>query len=116
MYGKPVVTHLKEETQRYIAAHSLQGKYVAFLLLSDDKASFVYVHLKAKYAHDIGLESKIIDQLGLTAQEVMSKIHELNEDIGCIGIVVQLPLPDHLLAAKADILCSVVPHKDVDGL
>jgi methylenetetrahydrofolate dehydrogenase (NADP+)/methenyltetrahydrofolate cyclohydrolase len=48
--------------------------------------------------------------------KVIELIHYLNYDQDCVGIIVQLPLPEQFQSSKAKILSSIQAHKDVDGL
>lgn len=116
LYGRPVVDHLKKETQSFIDKSSLRWAYVAFFLLSDDKPSAVYVGLKQKFATSVWLESQIVSGSDLEKDTVLDRIQEYNTDPACIGIVVQLPVADHLYPYQAEILCAVSPEKDLDGL
>ncbi|MDR0369512.1 MAG: hypothetical protein LBH96_03105 [Candidatus Peribacteria bacterium] len=52
----------------------------------------------------------------MSKEELISLIHQLNADQNCIGIIVQLPLPDYLQAEKDTICAAVHPLKDIDGL
>ncbi|HLU07043.1 MAG TPA: tetrahydrofolate dehydrogenase/cyclohydrolase catalytic domain-containing protein, partial [Woeseiaceae bacterium] len=87
---------------------------LAVVLAGDDPASRVYVRNKARMAESCGFHST---QHTLAAEapqhEVLALIEDLNNDPSIHGILVQLPLPDHLDAEK--ITQSVAPEKDVDG-
>ena len=87
---------------------------LAVVLVGDDKASKIYVRNKEKYAAITGIASEIIRfSKDAGEQIIIRKIHELNNDNSITGILVQLPLPEHIDAQK--ILNSVSPDKDVDG-
>lgn len=87
---------------------------LAVVLVGENPASKVYVRNKTKRFKDLRLESKTIrfDQ-DVSEAELINKISELNSDVNIHGILVQLPLPDHIDSEK--ILLSINPIKDVDG-
>lgn len=114
--GKPVIDHLRTETQACIETYWLKWSYVQFLLLSDDEPSRVYVKRKSTYAASLGLESMVLHQPQRSLEEVLQTIAVANADDRCCGIVVQLPLAKHLQPYQATIVTAVSPQKDLDGL
>lgn len=107
---------MTDEITQYITDHQLQGKYVAIFLLSDDKPSEVYVGKKAKKAEQIGIYADIKLGKDRSVEEVIDEINQCNLDTNCIGMMVQLPLAEHLKDHQMRILNTIVPEKDVDGL
>lgn len=88
---------------------------LAVVLVGDDPASQVYVASKARQTVDAGMNSFEYRLPASTAQDVLlAKVHELNTDSAVHGILVQLPLPDHI--DEAAVLAAIDPVKDVDGL
>jgi methylenetetrahydrofolate dehydrogenase (NADP+)/methenyltetrahydrofolate cyclohydrolase len=88
---------------------------LAVVLVGDDPASQVYVRNKDKAAKEAGFEVRTVRLPSTTAQsDLAAVVRELNEDRGVHGILVQLPLPRGLDAAR--IVDSLDPRKDVDGL
>ena len=87
---------------------------LAVILVGDNPASQVYVRNKVKACADAGLHS-ILDKHPVTLSEaaLLARIDELNNDPTVHGILVQLPLPDHIDANK--VIESISPAKDVDG-
>lgn len=84
------------------------------VLVGADEASKIYVGLKEKTAKEIGMEFRKIELPEKSEEdEILEKIKELNEDENIHGIIVQLPLPDHLDANR--IISAINPQKDVDG-
>jgi len=116
LLGKPVIKKLSNEISKYIEAHQLTWKYVAIFLLSDDKPSEVYVGKKAKKAEKIGIYADIKLWKLWDVEEVIDEIQQCNVDTNCIGIMVQLPLAEHLKEHQMRILDTIVPEKDVDWL
>lgn len=87
---------------------------LAVILVGEDAASQVYVRNKAKACEDVGLHSEVFRYSADTSEsEVLARIAELNDDRLIHGILVQLPLPDHIDNKK--VLEAISPHKDVDG-
>jgi methylenetetrahydrofolate dehydrogenase (NADP+)/methenyltetrahydrofolate cyclohydrolase len=87
---------------------------LAVVLVGEDPASQVYVRNKGKQTLEAGMNSyehKFDDSL--TEQALLELIERLNADEKVHGILVQLPLPDHINEAAA--LSAINPNKDVDG-
>ncbi len=88
---------------------------LSVILVGDDAASKVYVRNKKRSAIKVGMESHIINfPTFVTSEEVLQQIRILNKDDNCDGILIQMPLPAHL--DENEILCTIDPQKDVDGL
>lgn len=87
---------------------------LATVLVGENPASEVYVRMKNKAAHAIGIFS---EQHNLPAdvpeEELLTLVEDLNSNDKIHGILVQLPLPDHIDEHK--ILNTILPEKDVDG-
>ena len=87
---------------------------LAVVLVGDDPASAVYVRNKLARTATAGMRS--IERrftAGVTEAELLATVAALNADDSVDGILVQLPLPPHIDAAK--VLVAVDPDKDVDG-
>jgi methylenetetrahydrofolate dehydrogenase (NADP+)/methenyltetrahydrofolate cyclohydrolase len=88
---------------------------LAVLRVGEDPASAVYVNNKERACTRVGMASFGQHFPTEASQaELKTAIHRLNQDQRVDGILVQLPLPDHLDAAA--LLHEIVPDKDVDGL
>jgi methylenetetrahydrofolate dehydrogenase (NADP+) / methenyltetrahydrofolate cyclohydrolase len=87
---------------------------LSVVLVGEDAASQVYVRAKGKAARELGFRSQQIN-LGVSTSEdeLLALIHRLNDDSDVHGILVQLPLPKSVRAAR--ILEAISPGKDVDG-
>ncbi len=85
------------------------------ILVGDDPASLKYVELKQKKAESIGIGGQIhhLPQ-NSTTDQVVSLINQLNNDSNVTGLMVQLPLPPQINTDQ--VLISILPHKDSDGL
>ena len=87
---------------------------LAIILVGDDPASTIYVQNKMRAALRVGIltELKQFDS-DLPEKVLLSEVSRLNNDPEISGIIIQLPLPDHI--DKAKVIMAVHPDKDVDG-
>ena len=84
------------------------------VLIGDDPASQIYVRTKTKKLRSLGLLSEsILLPRDVKEKKVIQIINDLNNNSKYHGILVQLPLPDHIKPQK--IINSISPQKDVDG-
>jgi methylenetetrahydrofolate dehydrogenase (NADP+)/methenyltetrahydrofolate cyclohydrolase len=88
---------------------------LAVVLVGDDPASAVYVRNKIKACEDVGIRS-LADRLpaGTSETDLLARVAQLNADPAVHGILVQLPLPNHIDAQR--IVEAIAFEKDVDGL
>ena len=115
--GKQIADELISQVRDRISARVTAGKRapgLAVVLLGDDPASAIYVNSKRKRCEEAGVVSFSYDLPASTSQsELLTLIDELNANPDVDGILVQLPLPEHL---DADLVIDRInPHKDVDG-
>jgi len=114
--GKPVSDSIRLSLEPRVQALIETGivPKLAAIIVGDDPASKVYVRNKARAFRKLNCESQTY-QLNSKSSEkdVLTVIDRLNNDPSVHGILVQLPLPNHL-DSKA-ILHRVSPNKDVDG-
>jgi methylenetetrahydrofolate dehydrogenase (NADP+)/methenyltetrahydrofolate cyclohydrolase len=88
---------------------------LAAVLVGDDPASSVYVRNKEKAASEAGILSEVLRLPAETTQdELLDVVGRLNGDARFHGILVQLPLPDHI--DENTVIEAIDPDKDVDGL
>ena len=114
--GKPVSNHIKSSLSKLISNLKEDGIVpgLAAVLVGDDPASHVYVKSKSKVFESNDCFSKTYKiSKGSSEVEILDLIDKLNNDSRIHGILVQLPLPNHLDSKK--ILNKVKPSKDVDG-
>ncbi|MEO7263717.1 MAG: tetrahydrofolate dehydrogenase/cyclohydrolase catalytic domain-containing protein [Ferruginibacter sp.] len=115
--GKIVSTEVKNELRQ--KTFLLKEKYnktphLAAILVGSDGASETYVASKIKNCEEIGFKSTLLRFPADTPEEtVIMAITELNNDCDVDGILVQLPLPQHISEVK--IINLIDPDKDVDG-
>ncbi|OUR64374.1 bifunctional methylenetetrahydrofolate dehydrogenase/methenyltetrahydrofolate cyclohydrolase [Methylophaga sp. 42_25_T18] len=115
--GKAVANELKQNlkaaNQQRLAAGKRQPG-LAVVLLGSNPASQVYVGSKRRSCEEIGFRSDSYDLPETTSEaELLALIDKLNADKYIDGILVQLPLPEHINADA--VIEHIVPHKDVDG-
>ena len=115
--GKAVSAEIRSELARRsgeFAARYGRRPSLAVLLIGNDPASEIYTRNKIKGCEEAGIRSLSYRLPGDTPQQdVLELIRALAGDDGVDGILVQLPLPAHLDAAR--LLCEIPPEKDVDG-
>ena len=114
--GKPVSNHIKSSLSKLISNLKEDGIVpgLAAVLVGDDPASHVYVRSKSKVFESNDCFSKTYKMSKNSSEvEILDLIDKLNNDSRIHGILVQLPLPNHLDSKK--ILNKVKPSKDVDG-
>ncbi len=111
--GKELALKARAQVTEDVRAFG-QPVCLATILVGDDPASHTYVGSKHKASHEAGIESRDHRFSSDTDQQtILDLIDELNADDGVDGILVQLPLPDHM--DEPEVLRAVDPAKDVDG-
>lgn len=114
--GKSISAQIKDELKTKVAAMKAGGKQVtlAVIQVGNDPASSVYVGNKKKACEYIGIKSLAYELPEETSEkELLSLIDELNKKADVNGILVQLPLPEHIDEDK--VISAISPKKDVDG-
>jgi methylenetetrahydrofolate dehydrogenase (NADP+)/methenyltetrahydrofolate cyclohydrolase len=110
--AESIRAELKEEVARLRAKGIVPG--LGVVLVGEDPASVSYVTAKERTCGDLGIHSDDNHLPADTSQEkLMAVVQRLNADPKINGILVQLPLPDHL--NEAEVLMAIDPNKDVDG-
>lgn len=110
---KQIVSDKEEEIKSKIIKNNIKPK-LAVILANNLDSSKSYVLSKRKKAESLGiLQEEYIYDKNVTEEDIIAKINELNKDSSVHGILIQLPLYNHLNENK--ILNSVSSKKDVDG-
>jgi methylenetetrahydrofolate dehydrogenase (NADP+)/methenyltetrahydrofolate cyclohydrolase len=115
--GKAIAAEVRAELTALVAARPAGQRPpgLAVVQVGEDPASTVYVRNKKQASEGCGMRSFGYDLPETTTQEdLLALIARLNADDAVDGILIQLPLPDHL--DKDALLLAVDPAKDVDGL
>src|SRR5690606_31050706 len=114
--GKALSDAVKAEVEKRVAELKEQGVTpgLAVVLVGEDPASQVYVRNKAAACEKAGLPPRVSRLQGDIAEaELLDVVRGLNADDAVHGILVQLPLPRHMNAAR--VIETIAAHKDVDG-
>lgn len=114
--GKGIAVKVREQWK--LRANNLKEKGIlpglAVVIVGDDPASQVYVRNKIKACHEVGLHSEMHDlPADISEAMLLETIERLNQDAAIHGILVQLPLPEHIDVNK--VLETIAVEKDVDG-
>ncbi len=114
--GKKISLQIKDELKEKVEELKKKGIMItlAVIQVGDDPASGVYVRNKKKGCEYIGIRSLSYELSGgISQQELLDLIKELNDKKEVNGILVQLPLPAHI--DEDAVIKSIDPAKDVDG-
>ena len=114
--GKALSDAVKAEVAQRVLALKQRGLVpgLAVVLVGADPASQVYVRNKAAACEKAGLHSRVIRlEADISEQALLDVVNDLNNDSDVHGILVQLPLPKHMNAAK--VIEAIAANKDVDG-
>lgn len=114
--GKSLAAQVRAAVKNEVAALSQRGirPGLAVILAGDNPASRVYVRNKVLASEETGVHSQLIElPAHISEPALLDHVLALNDDRTIHGILVQLPLPEHIDAHK--VLESVSPAKDVDG-
>jgi methylenetetrahydrofolate dehydrogenase (NADP+)/methenyltetrahydrofolate cyclohydrolase len=117
LWGRPVADAILQRIRRNIAEKVVfGGSHPVFsaILVGDDPASHIYVRLKEEASRSVGIEfRKTVLRAGISQESLLGEVRRLNRDASVHGILVQLPLPEHL--DMQAIIDALDPKKDVDG-
>ncbi len=114
--GKAIAKTVREEWKKRVEDLKKSGitPGLAVIIVGDNPASRVYVNNKIKACKEVGLHSEVHEMPNDTSEKVLLKqIRDLNNNFEIHGILVQLPLPDHIDDDK--VLETISVNKDVDG-
>ena len=114
--GKALANRVKETVRRDAEQLTASGVVpgLAVVLVGDDPASRIYVRNKENNCQELGIRSEVYRLAATTTQvELNALIQKLNIDPMINGILVQLPLPEHL--KEEEVTSRIKPEKDVDG-
>jgi methylenetetrahydrofolate dehydrogenase (NADP+) / methenyltetrahydrofolate cyclohydrolase len=114
--GKQIASDMRTRLKQEVQILSEQGKRpgLSVILVGDNPASQSYVRGKEKACRDLGIYS-IVERLpnDTTEAEILDKIAGFNTNPDIHGILVQLPLPNHI--SEQNVIEAISPQKDVDG-
>ncbi len=114
--GKMIAQDIRKEVAEEVAELKKKGihPHLSVILVGENPASTVYVKNKGKACEEVGMESETLRYPDtISQQELLKIIDGLNRNTSVHGILVQLPLPDHI--NENTIIESIDYRKDVDG-
>lgn len=114
--GKALSLKIEEEVTKEVKVLNQNFIYptLAVILVGDNPASASYVKMKGRACERVGMNSLTFTMpSGTTEEMLLEKIENLNNDEKIDGILVQLPLPEHIDTHR--VLEAICPSKDVDG-
>lgn len=113
--GKAIAEKIQSEIKKQIEKLYIRKPCLAVILVGNHVASQIYVKRKMEACALIGIKSISRHFSSEISEKILIReIQELNNNPEIDGILIQLPLPQHL--ASAPIISHLSPHKDVDGL
>src|SRR5437867_4508587 len=114
--GTQISEDIKAEAAQEVKQLQSKGIHpgLAVILVGEDAASSAYVNMKARTCEQLGITSrKVTLPSSIQTNELIDQVKRLNQDDAVDGILIQLPLPKHVV--KHAVLESVDLKKDVDG-
>ena len=116
--GEALAKEIRTQITEQIALRSQAGlrpPKLSVILVGDDDASTIYVRLKRRDCHEIGIQCDVLHFSHSTSEERLCQtIRLLNSDPENDGILLQLPLPPHISPLR--VIELIDPTKDVDGI
>ena len=115
--GKKTSNDIKDEIAQEVLDIIRKGgkkPHLAAILVGNNGASETYVNAKVKACEKVGFDSTLVRLPDdVSEEELITNIHKINENKFIDGLIVQLPLPDHIDEKK--IINAISLEKDVDG-
>ena len=116
--GKKISLDIKEEIKTFVNERKEKGQRapkIASILIGNDGGSIYYINNQQKVATSLGIEfDKVLLEENIEEDKIIDIINDLNKDKLVDGIILQLPLPNHLNEKK--IINTISPIKDIDCL
>lgn len=111
--AQQIKQEVRQEVEEWVASGN-KRPHLSVILVGENPASHSYVLNKTRAAADVGINSEtIVKPASISEEELLNLINKLNNDENVDGLLVQLPLPEHIHEKK---ICNAVsPDKDVDG-
>lgn len=112
---KNMASAIKNECREYLSGLQ-KNYYLKIIQVEGDDASNAYTKGKKKDCEEIGLNCEhVLLPNNVTPISVYNEIMRGNDDDECCGIILQLPLPDHLKPREEFLIDCILPELDVDG-
>ncbi|XP_059682746.1 bifunctional methylenetetrahydrofolate dehydrogenase/cyclohydrolase 2, mitochondrial isoform X2 [Gavia stellata] len=111
--AKQVLKEVQRDVESWISCGN-KRPHLTVILVGDNPASHIYVRNKIKAAAAVGISTEIILRpKDISQEELLDMTVKLNKDSTVSGLLVQLPLPDHI--DERTVCNTIAPEKDVDG-
>lgn len=115
--GKAVADEIKKEIGAEVEAIKASGgkiPHLVAILVGNNGASETYVANKVKSCEELGFKSTLLRfDPTISEEELLDEVRKINQNDDMDGLIVQLPLPDHINPDK--VMETIDPRKDVDG-
>lgn len=115
--GKKTSATIKDEIALRVEEIKREGgkiPHLAAVLVGDDGASQTYVGAKVKACEQVGFRSTLVKlEATISEEELLHEVQSINDNPDIDGLIVQLPLPEHISVEK--VTAKIKPEKDVDG-
>lgn len=115
--GKKVANDIKQEIAERVEVLRSENKklpHLAIIMVGDDGASQTYVDNKVRASKSVGFHYTLLRFAETISEEKLLKhIDQINQDDDVDGLIVQLPLPEHINVVR--VTDMIMPEKDVDG-
>lgn len=115
VFAAQIKESVKNEVEILTDLHGITPGLVV-IIVGENPASKVYVANKHKACAEVGIYSEVVQMPAtISKEDLLAQISALNENIAIDGILLQLPLPEHLKQYETEFLNAIHPDKDVDG-
>lgn len=114
--GQATAAAILKKLSQQVHAIQVSGRrvpHLAVMLIGNDPASHTYVNAKLKACQEVGFRSTLIQHATIQEADLLRHIEHINSDSTIDGLIVQLPLPQHVNVQK--VIHHIKPEKDVDG-
>lgn len=109
-------SELKNKIKKAVEITGVRPK-LATILVGKDPASKVYVNIKHRTCQSVGIDSVVLElNEDISREQLLEEIDKVNNDASVHGILLQIPLPEHLKDFTTEFIDKISPLKDADGL
>ncbi|MCK5635991.1 MAG: bifunctional methylenetetrahydrofolate dehydrogenase/methenyltetrahydrofolate cyclohydrolase [Thermoplasmatales archaeon] len=111
--GRIIAKEIRKKISEEVNKYDNKPK-IATIKIGSDPGSELYLRLRGNACKDVGIESTIIEfSNDVSETEVLNTIRKLNNDRNIHGMLIQYPIPNHILPSK--LMSTIDPKKDVEG-
>lgn len=111
--GRQTAANIHEYIKKKVSGSDIKP-HLTVILVGTNPASESYIRMKRRACENVGMNFSLVHlEEDVTEAELVAKIQELNQDTDVHGILIQAPLPGHII--YRDIVEVIEPQKDVDG-